>query len=67
MEALADRKSSPDAGGAAKTKRAAPSSTYKALITQNLRLAYSEVAREPLPQRFLDLLQQGGDAEEMTS
>lgn len=32
------------------------SAAAKALITRNLRLAYGEVAAEPMPQRLLDLL-----------
>jgi hypothetical protein len=32
------------------------SAATKALITRNLKLAYGEVAAEPMPQRFLDLL-----------
>ncbi|MGD9965911.1 MAG: NepR family anti-sigma factor [Hyphomonadaceae bacterium] len=37
-------------------KRKSKSGTHKSLITRNLRLAYGEVAGEPVPQRFLDLL-----------
>ena len=65
MEALATRKSSRNDGG--KHRGKSPSATHKALITRNLRLAYGEVASEPIPQRFLDLLQQIGDAEEKAS
>jgi hypothetical protein len=32
------------------------SGNHKALITRNLRLAFGEVASEPVPDRFLDLL-----------
>jgi hypothetical protein len=38
--------------------RAKPSSsTHKALITRNLRLAYGEVASEPVPRKLMDLLE----------
>lgn len=61
MEAQVASKEAPGApgggqpsGGAA--KGAKPSVGAKALITRNLRLAYDEVASEPIPQHFLDLL-----------
>jgi hypothetical protein len=48
-------------------KPSAPSSAHKTLIARNLRLAYDEVAGEPIPDRILELLvqidqqgQQGG-------
>jgi hypothetical protein len=36
--------------------RKGTAATHKALITRNLRLAFGEVASEPVPDRFLDLL-----------
>lgn len=49
-------KPAPDGKGA---KAAGPaSSPHKALITRNLRIAYDEVAGEPIPPRILELLQQ---------
>ena len=36
--------------------------THKSLITRNLRLAYGEVAGEPIPDRFNDLLNKLADA-----
>jgi len=44
----------PPGGG----KSGKPGISAKALITRNLRLAYDEVASEPVPQHFLDLLNQ---------
>lgn len=40
---------------------------HKALITRNLRLAFGEVASEPVPDRFLDLLRRLDTAEEKPS
>jgi hypothetical protein len=37
---------------------------HKALITRNLRLAFGEVASEPVPDRFMELLGQLDTAEE---
>jgi hypothetical protein len=45
-------------------KRKSKSATHKSLITRNLRLAYGEVASEPVPQRFLDLLDRIEDPED---
>jgi Anti-sigma factor NepR len=45
-------------------KRKGKSATHKGLITRNLRLAYGEVASEPVPERFLELLNQIEDAED---
>jgi len=45
-------------------KRKSKSATHKGLITRNLRLAYGEVASEPVPQRFLDLLEQIDEGED---
>ncbi len=44
-------------------KRKSKSAANKVLITRNLRLAYSEVAGEGVPQRFLDLLNQLNESE----
>lgn len=54
MDNLVTKKSplSDGAGGAGKS--ASPAS--KALIARNLRLAYGEVAGEPIPQEWLELL-----------
>lgn len=43
------------------------SAATKALITRNLKLAYGEVAAEPTPQRFLDLLNALDNGEEKKS
>jgi hypothetical protein len=67
MEALVSKKPSPHEGGGGKAKGKASTAGHKALITRNLRMAFGEVASEPVPQRFLDLLQQIGDAEEKKS
>jgi hypothetical protein len=45
-------------------KRKSKAATHKGLITRNLRLAYGEVAGEPVPQRFLELLNQIEDPED---
>jgi hypothetical protein len=55
-------KNSDDAG-----KRKSNSAAHKSLITRNLRLAYGEVAGEGVPQRFLELLDKIGDAEDKKS
>jgi hypothetical protein len=60
METLVTRKPAHD-GGAQKPRK--PSGNHKALITRNLRLAFGEVASEPVPDRFLDLLGQIDNAE----
>jgi len=61
METLVS-KHPPGAGGPPKTpKGASPAS--KALITRNLRLAFGEVASEPVPDRFLDILGKIDEAE----
>lgn len=39
------------------------SGNHKALITRNLRLAFGEIASEPVPDRFLDLLGEIDNAE----
>ena len=56
MDALLDKHNSNHHAGGQRGKSA--SAAHKALITRNLRLAYGEVAREPVPQRFMDLLDQ---------
>ncbi|MGQ0531806.1 MAG: NepR family anti-sigma factor [Caulobacteraceae bacterium] len=45
-------------------KRKSKAATHKSLITRNLRLAYGEVASEPVPKRFLDLLDRIEDSED---
>jgi hypothetical protein len=52
METLVTKK--PLEGHAQKPRKT--SANHKALITRNLRLAFGEVASEPVPDRFLDLL-----------
>lgn len=49
-------------GGQGGSKGGQPGINAKALITRNLRLAYDEVASEPIPQHFLDLLNQLDEA-----
>ncbi|MBY0568247.1 MAG: hypothetical protein K2P70_13110 [Hyphomonadaceae bacterium] len=58
METLVSKK--PPEG--LKTAKGA-SAASKALITRNLRLAFGEVASEPMPDRFLDLLGKIDEAE----
>ncbi|HRK64384.1 MAG TPA: NepR family anti-sigma factor [Terricaulis sp.] len=56
MENLVAKKSPPrgaNGGGGGKPT----SSANKALIARNLRLAFGEVAAEPLPKEWLDLLE----------
>ena len=53
----------PDAG----LPRKGPTGNHKALITRNLRLAFGEVASEPVPDRFMDLLEKLDSAEEKRS
>jgi len=57
MENLVTRKTPPK-GSARNGKGASPSQTTKALITRNLRMAYGEVASEPLPEEWVRLLNQ---------
>lgn len=59
METLVSKKPPPE--GVRTTKGASAAS--KALITRNLRLAFGEVASEPVPDRFLDLLGKLDEAE----
>ena len=53
METLVTKKSLLE-GSAQKPRKT--SANHKALITRNLRLAFGEIASEPVPDRFLDLL-----------
>lgn len=52
---------SPASGG---RSNGATSTAHKALITRNLRLAYDEIAGEPIPDGMLDLLDQLNAKEE---
>ena len=61
METLVSKKP-PHEGSAHKPRKGTPAN-HKALITRNLRLAFGEVASEPVPDRFLDLLNQIDGAE----
>lgn len=56
MEAVVSKKP-PGEGGSGRGRPKNSSATHKALITRNLRLAYGEVASEPVPQHLLDILQ----------
>jgi hypothetical protein len=42
-------------------------STHKHLITRNLRMAYGEIASEPVPDRFLELLNKIDELEDKSS
>lgn len=57
MESLVSKRTPPSDGSAGEGRKA-PSAAHKALIARNLRLAFGEVASEPTPKRFLDLLDQ---------
>jgi hypothetical protein len=57
MESLVTRKPLPLEGSAG-ANRKAPTAAHKALITRNLRLAFGEVASEPVPKHLTDLLNQ---------
>jgi len=66
MEALVSKKPPPqDGAGYGKSRPA--SANHKALITRNLKLAYGQVAGEPLPKRLLDVLAALDDAEDKKS
>jgi hypothetical protein len=39
-----------------KAKKGSPASAHKALITRNLRLAFGEVASEPVPKEWMEML-----------
>jgi hypothetical protein len=55
MENLVTKKS-PQHGGNGGSGGKSTSTAAKALIARNLRLAFGEVAGEPLPKEWLDLL-----------
>jgi hypothetical protein len=65
METVVSRKPPQEAN--AHKARKGPAANHKALITRNLRLAFGEVASEPVPDRFLDLLNDLDAAEERKS
>jgi hypothetical protein len=67
METLLSKKPPHNEGGAGEKPRKPTAATHKALITRNLRLAFGEVASEPVPNRFLDLLDRLDTAEEKHS
>jgi len=68
MEALVSKKAPPqDASGAGYGKSRPASATHKALITRNLKLAYGQVASEPVPKRLLDILSTLDSAEDKKS
>lgn len=56
MEAVVNKKPSVEGRGSGRGRPKNSSATHKALITRNLRLAYGEVASEPVPQPLLDIL-----------
>jgi len=60
MESLASKPAPPQAGNGKRS----PSAANKALITRNLRLAYGEVASEPVPDQLLDILKRLDKAED---
>lgn len=55
MESLVTKKSPPPEGG---SSRKGPTADHKALIARNLRMAFGEVASEPVPKHLTDLLDQ---------
>lgn len=61
MENLVTKRSPPGEGNGGSRK--SPTSAQKALITRNLRLAFGEVASEPVPKDMMDLLNQIDQAE----
>jgi len=67
METLVSKKPPNDVGNGADRPRKATAATHKALITRNLRLAFGEVAGEPVPDRFMDLLERIDTAEDKRS
>ena len=67
METLLSKKPPQDEGGVGEKPRKHTAATHKALITRNLRLAFGEVASEPVPDRFMDLLDRLDTAEEKHS
>lgn len=64
MDTLMSKKPVGSDGG---PPRKSPPGNHKALITRNLRLAFGEVASEPVPDRFMDLLEKLDTAEEKRS
>ena len=56
MDNLVTKRSPAEGGNGASAGAKSASAASKALIARNLRLAYGEVASEPLPQEWLDLL-----------
>jgi hypothetical protein len=64
MEALVSKKP-PEDGSYSQSKPA--SAQHKQLITRNLKIAYGQVASEPVPQRLLDVLSALDAAEEKKS
>lgn len=65
LEALVSKKPPEDGSGYSQSKPA--SATHKALITRNLKMAYGQVASEPVPQRLLDILSNLDAVEEKKS
>jgi hypothetical protein len=61
METVVTRK--PPLDGGPHKARKGTAANHKALITRNLRLAFGEVASEPVPDRFLELLGELDSAE----
>jgi hypothetical protein len=66
METLVSKKP-PHLEGRIEKPRKGTAAQHKALITRNLRLAFGEVASEPVPERFMDLLRRLDTAEEKPS
>jgi hypothetical protein len=56
MENLVTKRSPQHGGNGAGGSGKSTSAANKALIARNLRLAFGEVAGEPLPKEWLDLL-----------
>jgi hypothetical protein len=65
METLVSKRPPSLEGSGDKLRKTA--GAHKALITRNLRLAFGEVASEPVPDRFMDLLERLDGAEEKKS
>jgi hypothetical protein len=65
METVVSKK--PPQEASSDRSKKGPPANHKALITRNLRLAYGEVASEPVPDRFLDLLSELDKAEDKRS
>lgn len=66
MEAPVSKKPPPQ-DSSAYGKSHPASATHKALITRNLKLAYGQVASEPVPQRLLDILSALDESEDKKS